>query len=77
MTTGANTGTVLVGDQRYYLKQALADQQVALQVDAATRALVVFHHRERVRDLPIKGLRGPDLALDDFVALMAQEARAQ
>ena len=77
MTTGANTGTVLVGDQRYYLKQALAGQRVALQVDAATRALVVFHHRERVRDLPIKGLRGPDLALDDFVALMAQEARAQ
>ena len=36
--------------------QALAGRQVVLEVDAPRREVVVWHQREEVKRLPIKGL---------------------
>jgi hypothetical protein len=70
-------GTVLVAEDRYYIKQALAGQYVALQVDAAARAFVVYHRQQALKQVAIKGLYGEPLAFADYLALMRQAARSQ
>jgi hypothetical protein len=69
-------GSVLVDDKYYYIKQALAGHYVVLQVDAAARALVVYHHQQVLKRVPIKGLQGDLLAFPDYLALMRTEARS-
>jgi hypothetical protein len=68
-------GTVLVAEDRHYNKQALAEQDVAIQVDAAVRAFVVRHRQQAIKQVAIKGLYGGPLAFADSLALMHQEAR--
>jgi hypothetical protein len=69
-------GTVLVAEDRYYIKQALAGQPIVLQVEAAARAFVVFHRQQIIKQVAIKRLRGEPMAFSDFLTLMRQEARS-
>ena len=69
-------GSVLVAEASYYVKQALAGQQVVVQVDADARLLVISHRHAVVKRVPIKGLHGASLAFDDFLARIRQAARS-
>jgi hypothetical protein len=69
-------GSVVVTEAAYYVKQALAGQRVVVEVDADARTLVVLHRQEVIKRMPIKGLRGEQIAFADFLAQMRQEARS-
>jgi hypothetical protein len=68
-------GCVKLGNKRYYVHKELAGKHVALEVDAPTRELVVWHRKAVVKRLAIKGLGKTLLAFDDFVDQLRLEAR--
>src|SRR5262249_37708153 len=69
-------GNVLVDLRPYYVQQALAGRQVVLVVHAADRVFEVWHGRERLKQLPIKGLYGQRLPWEQYAERMQQEARS-
>jgi hypothetical protein len=50
---------------------------VALEVDAPARELVVWHRKEAVKRLAIKGLGRTLLAFDTFVDQLREEAHTE
>ncbi len=70
-------GRVSVDGTDYYIKQALAGHQVILRVNAAERCLEVREQEALIKVLPIKGLQGQRMPLDDYIALMENRARSQ
>ena len=70
-------GTVAVDRRDYYVAQALAGQQVVLLVNAPERRFNVLLGKEVVKSLPIKGLVGQPLPLEEYVARMREEARSE
>jgi hypothetical protein len=70
-------GTVLIDDTPYYIGQSLAGQYVGMQVDAPSREFAVLQGGQEVKRLPIKGLAGGVLPFDQFVAVMAEQARTE
>jgi transposase InsO family protein len=69
--------SVSVDGYPYYLTADLVGQVVVLRIAAATREFVVEHHGQEYKRLTIKGLCHRLLTFDDYVAYMAQEARAE
>jgi hypothetical protein len=69
-------GSILVAEAIYYVKQALAGQQVTVEVDAEAKALVIRHRHEVLKRPPIKGLRGELMAFGDYLTLIQREARS-
>lgn len=69
-------GDVAVGDVRYYVGRDLVKQQVALQVDARAREFVIVHAGLERGRVPIKGLVQRLLPFDDFIDLLAKQARS-
>ena len=70
-------GLVSVDLHPYYLSRALAGQAVALRLDAALQAPLVFRHEQLLKVLPLKGLHHRLYSFDDYVQRMTAEARAQ
>ena len=70
-------GCVKLGDKRYYVQKDLAGRHVALEVDAPARELVVWHRKEVLKRLPLKGLSQRPQAFDEFVDQLREEARTQ
>lgn len=70
-------GCVSVDGTNYYVKQALAGQQIILRVNAAEQCLEVLHEQILIKALPIKGLLGKHMPLDDYIALMQERARSE
>lgn len=70
-------GTVEVDRRSYYVQQRLSRQQVVLVVNAPERVFEVLLGRERLKVLPIKGLVGHCLPLDEYVTRMREEARSE
>jgi len=70
-------GCVDVDLQTYYIGSQMAKRAVLLQVDAARKRFVLWHEDQIIKTLPIKGLIGEEMALDDFLKHMQQEALAQ
>ncbi len=66
-------GLVAVADKPYYVKAALAKQQVALRVDAGTGQFVVEVQGQAVQRLAIKGLGRGTLPFATFVAQLCAE----
>ena len=58
------------------MQKDLAGRHVALEVDATTRELVVWHRQAVVKRLAIKGLGQLVVAFDDFVDQLRLEARS-
>jgi len=79
MVRKVNTnGFVLVDNRRYYIEQARSGQYLSLRIDGPSRTFVVEYHEKPIgKALPIKGLVGENLPLEDYLALMVQEARTQ
>jgi hypothetical protein len=63
-----------VASTAYYIQETLGGQYVTLQVHAAERAFVVWHHGQPVHTVPIKGLV-KQLSFEAFVAHLCGEAR--
>ncbi len=70
-------GSVEVDRRSYYVKQALAGQQVVLVVNAPERAFEVLLGKEHLKTLPIKGLVGQPLPFEEYAARMREEARSE
>jgi hypothetical protein len=68
---------VTLDHEPYYISQALARQQVVLFVNAAERAFDVWLGSEGLKRIPIKGLQGAEMPLDQYITLMQEEARSQ
>jgi hypothetical protein len=74
---GDPDGCVKLGDQRDSVQKALAGKQVGLEVNAPARELVVWHRKEAIKRLAIKG-RGRTLrAFADCVDQLAASARTE
>jgi Integrase core domain/Homeodomain-like domain len=70
-------GYVNIDGTGYYVKQALAGQHLLLRVNAAERCLEVLQGETLIKVLPIKGLQGKSMPLQDYIALMQERARSQ
>jgi hypothetical protein len=70
-------GSVDVDDEHYYIKQALAGQQIVLFVNAPEKVFDVWLAGRMIKSLPIKGLVGQEMAWEDYVSLMKQQARSE
>lgn len=60
----------------YYLGPQMAGRDVLLQIEAQSRQFAVWHQDQVVKRLPIKGLIGQEMALDDYLKVIQQEALA-
>ena len=69
-------GCVDVDLATYYLGPQMAGWSVLLQVRAQSRQFAVWHQDQVVKLLPIKGLVGQEMALDDYLQYILQEALA-
>lgn len=63
-------GCVDVDLQTYYISSHMAGRQVFLQVEAAERHLVAWHADQVVTVLPIKGLMGQKMGIDNYLTHM-------
>jgi len=69
-------GCVDVDLATYYVGPQMAGHTVLLQVWAESRQFAVWSQDQIVRLLPIKGLVGQEMALDDYLQYIKQEALA-
>lgn len=72
-----SNGSVQVGKQPYYIRQALKGQQVLLQVDAAAQQFQVWLDNQPLKRLDIKGLHQQVLDFDAYVDLIGREAASE
>ncbi|HKV59768.1 MAG TPA: integrase core domain-containing protein [Ktedonobacteraceae bacterium] len=70
-------GMVQLDLRRYYLDVHRAGQRVTLQVQAATRSLLIWQEETLLKTVPLRGLVGQRLSFERFVEQMTQQARAQ
>jgi hypothetical protein len=69
-------GCVDVDLATYYLGPQMAGRTILLQVLAESRQFAIWHQDQIVKLLPIKGLVGQEMALDDYLQSILQEALA-
>jgi hypothetical protein len=69
-------GSIKVDGTSYYIKQALASHHIMLRLNATTRCFDVFEGEVFLKSIPIKGLCGQQMALDAYIDLMRERARA-
>ena len=70
-------GRIQVDGISYYIKAELAGQQIMLRLNAATGCFDVFRGEVLVKSVPIKGLRGEPMPLEDYIDLMRERARSE
>jgi Integrase core domain len=70
-------GNVSVDGAPYYIKKALAGQQIILRVNATERVFEVIHQEVLIKALPVKGLLGTPMPLEDYITLMQERARSE
>jgi len=66
----------MVDKYRYYIGRPYAGQRVALHLDADQQHFVVQHEGKLVKTLPLKGLVQQRIELQDYLQVMAEEARS-
>src|SRR6266566_3326554 len=69
-------GCVDVDLATYYIGSQVAGRTILLQIVAESRQFAVWHQDQVVKLLPIKGLVGQEMALDDYLKYIRQEALA-
>jgi hypothetical protein len=67
-------GTIMIGNQRYYIRRALAKQQVAIRVVPHSQELHIYLDNKVVKKVAIKGLYHGQMLLEDYVTLICREA---
>ncbi|HEY7122967.1 MAG TPA: integrase core domain-containing protein [Ktedonobacterales bacterium] len=71
------TGSVKLDGKHYYVQQALAGKHVVLEVDGPARELVIWHQKEAIKRVPIKGLQRRLLPWKEYLAQLREEARTE
>ena len=69
-------GCVDVDLATYYIGPQMAGRTVLLQVEAQSRQFAVWSQDQVVKLLPIKGLLGQEMVLDDYLQYIQREALA-
>ena len=70
-------GRIQVDGTSYYIKADLAGHHIMLRLNAATRCFDVFGGNQFIKSVPIKGLRGGPMPLEDYIDLMGEHARSE
>jgi hypothetical protein len=70
-------GRIQVDGTSYYIKADLAGHHVMLRLNAAARCFDVFGGQQFVKSVPIKGLCGQQMPLEDYIDLMRERARSE
>ncbi|HEU4327609.1 MAG TPA: integrase core domain-containing protein [Roseiflexaceae bacterium] len=71
-------GMVKVDNRLYYVDQSWAGRYLSLRIDGVNRVLQVeYQERPTGKVLPIKGLVGQELPLEEYLTLIVREARTQ
>jgi transposase InsO family protein len=70
-------GRIQVDGLSYYVKADLAGHRIMLHLNATTRCFDVFRGDQFVKSLPIKGLSGKLMPLEDYLDLMRERTRSQ
>ena len=71
----AQTGTIMVGRNIYYVDYKYAGKAVGVLLDAQLGTLRVLHKGNVLRELDIEGLVGKTMPFQDYLTYMLQEAR--
>ncbi|NIV33935.1 MAG: DDE-type integrase/transposase/recombinase, partial [Anaerolineae bacterium] len=72
-----SNGTIAVGKYRYYIGRRWAGRVVALRIDAHHKQLRVVAPHDIDKVLDIKGLYHGEMAFEEYVKLILEEARAE
>ena len=67
-------GSIKLDKHPYYIQSKLKGCYVALRIDPVERSLIVEYRQEVIKTIPLKGLVGHPLSLDDYLTLIRQEA---
>ena len=70
-------GSVQVGKQSYYIKQALKGQQVLMKVDATNQQFQVLLDGQTLKRVDIKGLYNGALDFDAYLDLIRRQAESE
>jgi hypothetical protein len=70
-------GSLQVDGTSSSIRQTLAAHRILLRLNATTRCLDVFEGEAFLKSVPIKGLRGEQMALEASIDLMRERARSQ
>lgn len=75
-------GSVKVDKYSYYLKKGLAGERVSIEIDGAARELIFRTAGSEgpgkwIKQIPIKGMQKQELAYEDYLKLMEQEALSE
>jgi hypothetical protein len=68
------SGSIKLDKHHYYVQNKLKGCYVALRIDPAERSLIVEYQQEIIKTIPLKGLAGHTLSLDDYITLIRKEA---
>ena len=69
--------SLTINHEQYYVPRELAGQQVACFINAPEKQFDIWQAGSRVKAVPIKGLSGRTVPLEEYVELMKQEARSE
>jgi len=70
-------GRIQVDGMYYYIKADLAGHHIMLHLNAAARCFDVFRGDQFIKSVPIKGLHGKQMPLEDYIDLMRERARSE
>lgn len=68
-------GSIVIGNQDYYVNYALRGEKVGVLLDAPGRQFAILHKRLVVRRVDIQGMVGHPMPFGDYLRLMLAEAR--
>jgi len=69
-------GQVHLDLRSYYVDVHRAKQRVTLQIEAASRSLLIWHEGTLLKTVPLRGFSGGSCSFERFVEYMIQQARA-
>ena len=69
-------GQVHLDLRGYYVDVHRAGQRVTLQIEAASRSLLIWHEGTLLKTIPLRGFSGGNCSFARFVEYMIQQARA-
>lgn len=70
-------GSVKVDRRSYSVGRHFKGQMVSLKVDAQTREFHVFHRRQKIKSIPIKGIYNMEVGFQDYLTLICEEAKTE
>jgi hypothetical protein len=70
-------GCVTLNHETYYISTKREGQKVALVVDAPTASVDVVFGSQTLKRLPIKNMVRDELPLEQYIALMLEQARSE